>query len=457
MKKFVATLLLILIGLVTGRAEKSLEDAKALNRVAFVHVNIVDVEKERILFNRTVYIEDGLIKAISESKDARLPKNTFLIDGKNKYLIPGIADMHIHHTSSGAFISGSEPLLYEEQDLLLYLVNGVTTVRNMAGSVQDIIIKKKLSTGEILGPHYYSSGPALVTVKAGSLITTPQQAVLAIAEQKKAGYDFIKVYCCFTKDNKELYDKIIEISEANKIPAVGHIQFHLPIEDALKLRSIEHLEHLPRYFNNEPPDIKKHADIVKKLLQSKTVICPTLSPYESYKLFDEKVLAKYLGKPEMSYFSTPGFNEEMKLLTNKKSYLNDKMQGEDIKEMFESGMQYVYFLHKQKIPLILGSDSGGIFPMVPGFIIHRELELLAQAGLSPMEALQTGTINVARFLGNHDKRGSIAVNKESDLVLLDKNPLVNISNTREIRGVMIGKKWINKTAIEKVLLNLKKR
>jgi imidazolonepropionase-like amidohydrolase len=457
MKKFAATLLLILIGLVTGRAEKSPEDGKTLSRVAFVQVNIVDVEKARILPDRTVYIEDGLIKAIRESKDARLPKNTFLIDGKNKYLLPGLADMHIHHTSSGAFVSGSEPPLYEEKDLLLYLVNGVTTVRNMAGSGLDPKIKNKISNGEILGPHYYSSGPALVTGKGGAIINTPQQAVVAIVEQKKAGYDFIKVYCCFTKDNKELYDKIIEISEANKIPAVGHIQFRLPIEDALKLRSIEHLEHLPRYFKNESPDSEKHADLVKKLLESKTVICPTLSPFELYKLFDEKILAEYLVKPEMSYFSIPGFNEEMKLLTDKKSYLNDKKQGEGVKEMYDLGMRYVYFLHQQKVPLILGSDSGGIFPLAPGFSTHRELELLTQAGLSPMEALQTGTINVARFLGNQDKRGSIAENKESDLVLLDRNPLVKISNTRAIRGVMISKKWMNKAAIEKVLLNLKKR
>jgi imidazolonepropionase-like amidohydrolase len=196
---------------------------------------------------------------------------------------------------------------------------------------------------------------------------------------------------------------------------------------------------------------------VKKLLHSKAVICPTLTVTELYKLFDDKALTEYLAKPEMSYFSTPGFNEEMKLLSNKKSYLNDKKQGEDAKWLYELSMRYVYFLHQQKVPLILGSDSGGIFPLAPGFSTHRELELLTQAGLSPLEALQTGTINVARFLGNADKRGSVAENKESDLVLLDNNPLVNISNTREISGVMIGKKWMNKTAIERILLNLKKR
>src|SRR5436190_14125122 len=112
MKRALATLLLLQMGLVTGRAQNPLEQGKALYPVAFVDVNIVDVNKERILKNRTVYIEKGLIKAIRESKDAKLPQNTFRIDGKNKYLIPGLADMHIHHTAQGAFVSGSQPPLY---------------------------------------------------------------------------------------------------------------------------------------------------------------------------------------------------------------------------------------------------------------------------------------------------------------------------------------------------------
>jgi imidazolonepropionase-like amidohydrolase len=449
--------LLTLLVLVTGRAEKPAEGVKTLHRVAFVHVNVIDVDEGRLLPDSTVYIEDGVIQSIREANDARLPKNTFRIDGKNKFLIPGLADMHIHHTAQGAFVSGSPPAMYDEKDLMIYLVNGITTVRNMAGSPQDLVIKKRLSTGQLLGPHYYSSGPPLVTTRAGLIVDSPQRVSEVIVQQRQAGYDFIKVYCCFSKANKELYDRLIETAKANNIPAVGHIQFHLPIDDALKLRSIEHLEHLPRYFKNALPDIEKHGDLVKKLLESKTVICPTLTPSEVYKLFDDKALAEHLAKPEMSYFSVPMFDKEMALLKEEKSYLNDKDQGESIKELYELAMRYVYFLHQQKIPLILGSDSGGLFPVAPGFSIHRELELLNQAGLSPLEALQTGTINVARFLGNQDKRGSVGERKEADLVLLDQNPLINISNTRAISGVMIGKKWIDKKSIEKILLSLKKR
>lgn len=457
MKKPLAFILSLLIGLVTAQAQKTSEQGKVLPQVAFVDVNIIDVEQGRILKNRTIYIENGIIKEIRKAKTAKLPQGTVRIDGKNRYLMPGLADMHVHHSAQGAFGTGSEPPLYDEKDLLLYLVNGVTTVRNMAGSEYVLKLKNRLSKGEIIGPHYYSSGPPLVTGKRGFTVSSAQQIATVIAEQKQAGFDFIKVYCCFTKENQELYDKIIETAEANQIPAVGHIQFHLALEDALKLRSIEHLEHLPRYFNNEHPDKDKHQDQIRKLLQSKTVICPTLSPFALYELFDEQMLAKYLTRPEMHYFSTLLYDEEMKLLRDKKSYLNDKAQGEDIKHMYEEAMRYVYFLHQQKIPLILGTDSGGIFPLVPGFSIHRELELLTQAGLSPMEALQTGTVNVARFLGNFNKRGSIAETKEADLVLLDKNPLVNISNTREIRGVMVGRNWIDKTAIKNILFNLKKR
>jgi imidazolonepropionase-like amidohydrolase len=463
MKKALATLLLLLMGLITGRAQNpapqatTLQQGMTLHQVAFIDVNIIDVEMGRLRRNQTVYVEDGVIKTIRKAQTARLPKGTLRINGRDKYLIPGLADMHIHHTSSGAFADGAQPPLYDEKDLLLYLVNGLTTVRNMAGTAFDLTIKSKLSKGEIIGPHYYTSGPALVTGKRGFTVSSPEQAAAVIAEQKKAGFDFIKVYCCFTKENQEIYDRILEAAQAQQIPAVGHIQIRLPFEDALKLRSIEHLEHLPRYFHDEFPDLKKHQELVKKLLESKTVICPTLTPFELYKLSDEKALAKYLKKPEMRYFSALQFDEEMNLLQAKKSYLNDPAQGKDMKQMYDAAMRYVYFLHQQKIPLILGTDSGGIFPLAPGFSVHRELELLTRAGLSPMEALRTATVNVARFLGNADKRGSIAEGKDADLVLLDQNPLVNISNTRTIRGVMIGKTWIDSPAIANILLKLKKR
>lgn len=279
--------------------------------------------------------------------------------------MPGLADMHVHHTGSGAFITGSEPPMHDDQDLLLYLVNGVTTVRNMSGMAADIAIKRKLAGGEILGPHYYSSGPPLISVDRGLFIDTPQKARDVVAAQKKAGYDFI--------------------------------------------------------------------------------------------FLDEKTLTDYLARPEIAYIPKSSYDEEMNDIRKHESFLNDEKAAAGTKQMFELGMQYAYFLHRQGIPFILGSDTGGIFPLVPGFSIHGELELLNQAGLSPVDALRTGTINVARFLGNSDTRGSIAENKDSDLVLLDENPLDSVSNTRKIRGVMIGKTWIDKAGIGRILLRLKKR
>lgn len=438
--------LFILISLITVKAQKPFEEVQTLTKVAFTNVNIIDVEKERILPDRTVYIENGQIKAIREAKDIKLSEDTFLIEGKDKYLMPGLGDMHIHHTGNGAFSTGLEPPLYEEKDLMLYLVNGITTVRNMAGTEADITIKRKLASGELLGPHYYSSGPPIVTAQKGTqgyLIKTPQQAIDSVLAQKKAGFDFIKIYCCFKKENKDVYDKLIELSEANKIPAVGHIQILLPLEEALRLKTIEHFEHIPRYFHDEPPDIEKHGAILQKFLDSKIVVCPTLSPYD---LSDIKVATpEALAHPENSYSRLPVSNAS-----------DNSTPSPTATYYYNLEMQYVYFFYKYKVPLILGTDSGGT-PVIPGFGIHRELQLLNQAGLPPIAALQTGTINIAKFLGNAATRGSIAEGKDSDLVLLDENPLVAISNTRKIRGVMIGKNWLDKASIEKILVRLKKR
>lgn len=453
--KLLTIFCLIFFGALDIKAEEPFENAKKLSKVAFADVNVVDVEKEKILPHRTVYIEDGRIKKITETKDAKLEKDVFLIDGREKYLIPGLADMHTHFTGAGAFSSGIEPPLYEEKDLMLFLVNGVTTVRNMAGNEQDAKIKDKLAKEKLLGPHYYSTGRAILTATPetglGLVIKTQEEAFNTVLDQKKAGNDFIKIYCCFQKKNKEIYDKILETAKANKMRVVGHIQFFLPIEDALKLESIEHFEHIVKYFNEETPDIEKHQSIVQKFLDSKTFICPTLSVFEPSVVEISKT--EFLAKEESNYLAKSIY-ESIK----KPDYKGlDEETLEFVKKIYDLEIQYTYFLFRQKIPFILGTDSGGVNHLVIGFSIHRELELLNQAGLSPIEALQTGTINVAKFLGNSDIRGSIVENKESDLVLLDKNPLVDISNTKKISGVMIGKYWIDKASIEKILVTLKKR
>lgn len=429
----------------------------ALDRVTLVHVNVVDVVRGRLLADRTVYIEAGTIQLVRESGAAGFPQDAFVIDGGDGYLIPGLADMHVHHTASGVFAADDEPPLYGEEDLLLYLVNGVTTVRNMAGTRLDLSMKRRLARGEILGPHYYTAGPPILSGRSERAITTVEGARDAVASQRRAGYDFIKVYCCFSEENRAIYREILAAAEDHQLPVVGHVQTRLSGREAFRLRSIEHLEHLPRFFEHEPRGSPKRLVVTRELLESGAFVTPTLAPFEVYRLLDDGVRDERLKEADIRYASESQYDGVMRSLREGRSYLQDPEHARMTKELFELSTRYTRFLHEQGVPLMLGTDTGGIFPLVPGFAVHRELELLNQAGLEPLDALRTATINVARFLDNSDTRGSISEGKAADLVLLDDNPLLDISNTRTIRGVMIGKTWIDRPAIDGILQDLRKR
>lgn len=409
-----------------------------LTRAAFVNVNVIRTGTNEVLPGRTVYIEDGIIRRVGPAHDIKIPADTYIIDASGKYLLPGLADMHIHHRGDFGFTNS-------EEDLVLYLVNGVTTVRNMSGSAWDLKVRQKIRSRQIPGPHYYTCGPTI-----GGATATPEATERIVLEQKRAGYDCVKLYSGIPQ---AAFSKAIRTAEAAGIPAVGHAQPRLPFEYTLQLRSIEHLEEILGFFSYSPPNATSQS-VVEQIAARNVFLTPTLVVPEGYKyFFSEEERNRLMSRSQTAYvMPTPlaaFLSPESSAWKSVHGFGHDRLERDR-----QLALQYVPFLHDHGVKLLLGTDG---FAFAPGFSVHDELANLVAAGLKPHQALTTATVNPAEYLGKSRTAGSIDSGKVSDLVLLDENPLQDISSTRTVRGVMIGRLWIDKNDIEAALRKLKKK
>lgn len=413
--------------------------AHTLDSVTIQAVNVVDVDAGTVLRERDVLIRNGKIVSLSASSAAPLPGRT--IDGRGRFLLPGLADMHVHH-----YTGDDDAQLYDDDDLFLYLVNGVTTVRNMTGSERDLRAKKEIASGKLIGPRYYTSGPHL-----GFWIETVTEARAAVEEQHRAGYDFIKVYSGIVKP---AFRAIVKTAEQLNMPVVGHPQVRLGHDENLRLRSMEHLEESLLLFDRRPPDPILHGTFARRLAGANVFVTPTLHVSTFYDCVTPAGRERLLRRPEMRFLSDYWYERVSD--PEDRAYRNLGRLGlSDLKKTHDLGLQFAPFLHRNGVRLLLGTDV--MWFSVPGFSVHDELELLVRAGLSPRDALMTATSNVAAFLGPAHHGGRIAAGKNADLVLLNANPLADIRNTRRIAGVMIGPHWIDRAAIDTILERLQKR
>ena len=196
--------------------------------VAFRNVNIIPMNKEVVLKNRTVLVSGEKIISIGKSSKIKIPENAKIIEGKGKYLMPGLGDMHVH--------------IWHENDLMLYLANGVTTVRNMNGRSYHLVWRDQMRSEQRLGPDLYTTGPTLYG-RGGNGIYTPENGKIAVQTQKKAGYDFIKIYHLLSNN---VYDAILAEAKLQNIPVVGHKPARHTFEHIFNTGQVS-MEHLLGY------------------------------------------------------------------------------------------------------------------------------------------------------------------------------------------------------------------
>lgn len=446
----------VIVGYVS--AQVASDNQIAANTVfAFVNVNVVPMDSERVLQNQTVVVRSGRIAAMGAAKRVSVPKGAVRIDGRGRYLMPGLVDMHVH-------------LEYFDRDaqLLLFLANGVTTVRNMDGRANILLWRNRVNDGSLLAPTIYTAGAILEGKPPfrndNKVIETPAQAEAAVAEQKKAGYDFIKVY--HTLD-RETYLAIVAAAKKNGLPVAGHVPRTVGLQGALAAgqKSVEHLEGyldeieaddsplknqrswLKRYFAVKVADTKIRS-IADATERAKVWNVPTLVERRLSALTANELETR-LKQPELKYL--PPGTADFWSASNKR--ITSRMSPEDFAGLTageETRKRLVKTLHGRGARVLVGTDTPNAF-VLPGFSVLEELQNFVDAGLTTYQAIKAGTKDATEFLGASDEFGTISVGKRADLILVEENPLENIANLNRRTGVMVRGQWLKMNDLQKQL------
>lgn len=395
---------------------------------AFVGVNVIPMDRERVLERQTVLVREGKIAVLGAVDKVTVPAGAVRIDGRGKFLIPGLADMHMHLGSGDP--SGAE------RQLFLLLANGVTVVRNMDYSYSPeygldkariLGLRSRAAAGELWSPRIYTSGV---------WHTRPDESIDSnIVEYKAAGYDHIKIHDQAVLggiQDSTMFDSVVTAARRLGLPIVGHVVQGLQQALDLPYTSIEHL-------SGYPHDTLELPALAAATKRAGIWNCPTVrdmgttpTPLERRYGAAEKKL--YLSQPHD--FVAGVFWE--------------RSRDENEVARLERYRRKIAALREAGAGLLLGTDSPtSVAPA--GFSVHRELEALVGVGLTPYQALETGTRNVAEYLGRSNESGTVAAGKRADLVLLTANPLVDIRNTGQLAGVMIGGRWLALADIERRL------
>jgi len=408
--------------------------------VVFSHVNVISMTGEEILANQTVLIQDGKISRVGPSGTVTSPKNAIQIDGTGKYLIPGLADLHVH--------------LFSSDDLLSYVANGVTTVLNMDGSPAHLAWREQVRRGKLLGPTIYTAGPTTDGYPPlNEMFVTaenPQQARALIRETKRAGYDAIKLYGTLRPD---VFRAILEAAAVEKIPVVGHINRQIGALEVLKSKQVlaAHLEDLLFSRFDQPPTDAELEEFANAIAASHITVTPNLNvnPTNIAQLTD---LNAVLNSHEAQLLSPAAYSQWMP--ANNRNERNDQT-AQQIEQMNQIQLilyKFVNLLNARGVPLVLGTDAAPYG--FPGFSAHQELAELVEAGLSPYQALLTATRNSGKFLSenipNAPRIGTVSEGSTADLVLLSANPLIDIQNIRHIDGVMLNGRWLSSADLGKL-------
>jgi imidazolonepropionase-like amidohydrolase len=422
-------------------------------QTAFVGVNVLSIDAGEVLEDQTVVVQDGRIVAMGLRDSAAVPDDATEIDGTGKYLMPGLADMHVHLMNQEmitALTKKEGPIQPIENMLHLYLANGVTTVRVMAGYPELLELRDAIARGEVLGPRLIVTTPLLDGPKPiwpaplSRSIPNADAARAVVQEAKRDGYDMIKVY---TLLSRAAYDAIIEEAEKVNLKVVGHVPVLVGQERVFESGQAEitHAEEYWRFTRNYGDEVVDRFTAMTK--ESGMWFSPTLTTYRDQMTDGETVM----GRPENRYLE-PRILEFWATRVPPAS-TNEKAQARWDQQVEVLGgfmRRLVKSLYDAGVPLMTGTDA--LNPMaVPGFSMHRELGEFVDAGISIQDSLRAATSGPAKFMEETDDWGTVAIGQRADLVLLNANPLEDIANTKKIEGVMVRGQWLMGEAMQQRL------
>jgi imidazolonepropionase-like amidohydrolase len=438
------------------------------SQIYITHVIVLDTDTGKEATDQTVVISDGKISDVAKSKNIAVPASARIVDGRGKYLIPGLWDMHVHAVRTERI-----PTMFP-----MFVADGVLGIRDM-GTDMDLaqveVIRKQVANGDRLGPLIVSTGQILEgrpkpPSRTFAVITTAADGHVAVKTLNAGGAEFVNVYTWLSRD---AYFAIVDESKKQGLPFVGHVPMSVTALEASAAgqKSIEHLngidlvcsarEHeirsaLPKSgseMNNETGQKvifeatasyseNKCTNAIATFAQNHTWQVPTFVAFLQDAKFND---SRFTNDPRLKYIPA-SIREQWN------DYAQHHAGPTAMDKVFEQHLTIVGAMHRAGVPIMAGTDVAWGVPFTyAGFSLHDELVMLVRAGLTPAEALQAATINPARFLGRENDLGSIEAGKLADIVMLDADPVRDIHNTTRISGVFLAGRYLDRATLDKLL------
>ena len=418
---------------------------------ALTNVTVLPMTSDVVLPGRTVVVRDGVISAVGPADDIEVPRGATVIDGTGRFLMPGLAEMHAHVPP------GANPPREEVEDILfLYVANGITTIRGMLGSAYQIPLAGEIERGEVLGPNFYVGAPSI----NGGSAPTPADAERLLRAHAEAGYHLQKIH---PGVSMETWDHMVKVAREVGLTWGGHVPADVGLVHAIEtgMSTVDHLDGYIQAIGSDDVQAQVGAgrislgglargvdearleEIVRLTIDHDVYVVPTMYLWEN--LYGAPDPGEMLRQPEMRYVSA-GTREGWRRRAG-----GGQGTPEEVELYLELRRRVLKALSDAGAGILMGTDSPQLFN-VPGFALHRELQVMADAGMSNHEILESGTVAVGEYVASHlgldGNFGTIAPGQRADLMLLEANPLDDLVNLFDRVGVMVRGRWVSRAEID---------
>jgi len=430
--------------------------------LALTHVTVVDVRTGALNEEQTVLIKGAQITAVGPVARVKLSAGANRVDGSGLFVMPGLWDMHVHLVFGDWFAGG------KAISLPLFVANGVTGVRDMGSDLEAVEEwRREIAAGNRLGPRIYTPGPMLDGPKprfpSSVAVATPADGRRAVDDLKLRGADFIKLQSLISR---EAVLAIADEAKKKGIAFVGHVPDAMRAGEMSDL-GMKSFEHLIGIFEGSSPaedeflhggktegkflatyEQRRAERLAEQLAKNHTWQCPTLVWERGGNLLDA---TDYSADPRAKYVP-----EGWKKVTWKR-FRDEITSGYGMDDLttrqrfIAKELETVGMMKAKGVEFLAGTDTPAGVYVFPGFSLHEELERLVAAGFSPLDALQTATINAVRFFQDEARLGTVETGKMADLVVVRANPLKDIKNTQAIEAVVLNGRYLSRKDLDQML------
>lgn len=446
-RRYFGTFMLAILLWVSGCGERMPDYSGDVT--VLMGVSVLSMVDDQVRSDQAVIIDDGTIVWVGPATRARYPSDATVITG-NYYVMPGLAEMHAHIPPA------SQGPDYVHDVLKMYVMQGITTIRGMLGEASHLELREASARGEIIAPRIFTSGPSF----NGNTVPDAETARNRVREQFEAGYDLLKLHPGISV---EAFDAIAD--EANKlgIDFSGHISHDVGLERTLASGkgTIDHLDRYMEFIADVPSDRTDPSiiffgyDLTDYVDESRITLSATKTRDAGVGVVPTNTLLENVFNPDNTIRTmgawpgmdllpgnvVSGWVNFINIIRNQPEYDEDRAR-----RFLDYRLQITKALHDAGVLLLLGADAPQIFNP-PGFSAHKELRLLVDAGLTPFEAIKTGTVNVGTYFNEPDRTGKIHAGYRADIIMLDVNPLEAIPFNAHIRGVMVNGRYFSNEAL----------